>query len=190
MLDLSIPYDQLGDVSTPEGMRAQELFKRGHYGTHIDIHLKTTIPLNYANTDGVMFDVRHVGTSEIELPDFDIEQVKQGDFVLFRTGMMEREGYGGAKYFTDHTTLSNATIDALLTRQVKIIGIDAVGVRRGKEHVDADKRCEKQGLYIIENLCQLDKLTEAPVQRLRFTTMWWPLPDQTGYPCRVLVDSP
>lgn len=187
MYDLSIPYDELGDVSTPQGQRAQELFKRGHYGTHIDIHLNTMIPLDYANTEGVMFDVRHVGTSEVQLSDIDLNEVRLGDFVLFRTGMMEREGYATVNYFSDHTTLSDELIDALLARKVKIIGIDAVGVRRGNQHIDADKRCEQQGLYIIENLCQLEKLSTAPTQRLKFTTMWWPMPGQTGLPCRVIA---
>ncbi len=38
----------------------------------------------------------------------------QEKFVAFYTGFIEKEGYGGHVYFTEHPQLSNELIDALL----------------------------------------------------------------------------
>jgi len=50
---------------------------------------------------------------------------------MFHTGFISKETYGTKDYFTNHPQLSNELIDALLEKNICIIGIDCAGVRRG-----------------------------------------------------------
>ena len=79
-------------------------------------------------------------------------------FVAFYTGFIEKTGYGGKAYFTGHPQLSDDLIDALLAKGISIIGVDFAGVRRGKEHTLKDQYCADHGVFIIENLCNLQSV--------------------------------
>jgi len=55
--------------------------------------------------------------------------------------------------------LTNELIDRLLDCNVKLIGIDLSGIQHGKDHVAIDKYVENKGSYVIENICNLHKVT-------------------------------
>lgn len=108
-------------------------------------------------------------------------------FVCFYTGFIEEEGYGIKKYFTEHPQIPNELLEALLQKNVSIIGVDFAGVRRGKEHTPMDQYCADHGVCIIENLCNLCSVLKngnafiANIYPMNYAEM-------TGLPCRVVVD--
>ena len=158
----------------------------GHLGTHFDV-MNKEFPLEYTRRKGIIFDVSNVTERDIEGTDIDLSKVEKNMFVAFYTGFIEAEGYGTKRYFSEHPQLSNDLIDALLEKNISIIGVDFAGVRRGKEHTPKDQYCADRGVFIIENLCNLKTLAE---QEEYFTANTYPMnyADMTGLPCRVVVE--
>lgn len=175
---------------TPDMIKSAQLHTDpilvGHMGTHFDV-MDKEFPLDYTVRTGVVFDVSGVTGRDIDVSDIDPDRVGPNMFVAFYTGYMAQVGYGTQPYFREHPQLSHALIDLLLDRGVSIIGIDFAGVRRGKEHIPADQRCADRGVFVIENLCDLDALLSAPgpitihTYPVRYTQM-------TGLPCRVVAE--
>ena len=54
--------------------------------------------------------------------------------------------------------LSRACVDDLLNKGVALIGIDAMGIRHGADHVPTDQLCADQSVFVIENLTNLHLL--------------------------------
>lgn len=157
----------------------------GHLGTHFDV-MNREFPLDYTERAGIVFDVSKVSHRDIDLSDIDIGQVEEKMFVAFYTGFIEKEGYGGRAYFTEHPQLSNELIDALLDKGISIIGVDFAGVRRGKEHTPKDQYCADRGVFIVENLCNLKAVLRKGGH---FAACTYPMnyADMTGLPCRVIA---
>ena len=158
----------------------------GHLGTHFDV-MNKEFPLEYTERNGIVFDVSNVKDRDITVADIDISRVTKDMFVAFYTGFIEKEGYGTKKYFTEHPQLSNELIDALLQKNVSIIGVDFAGVRRGKEHTPMDQHCADRGVFIVENLCNLCSVLKNGDT---FTANTYPMnyAEMTGLPCRVVAD--
>lgn len=154
----------------------------GHVGTHLDTYQKSHIPLEYFRSEGVFFDVK--GREEIGIQDIDIDAVKEDSFVLFRTGRIEEYEYGTQGYFENHPQLSHELIESLIKRKIRFIGIDAAGIRRGTEHEEADRLCENNGIYVIENLKNLKEVDMPFV----VYTMWLDDLKMTGLKCRVIAE--
>lgn len=115
--------------------------------------------------------------------------IREGMFVAFFTGFIEREGYGSKAYFREHPQLSKALIEELVRRKVSLIGVDFAGVRRGREHTPTDQYCADCGVFIIENLCALGEVAAASKDG-RFTAHSYPMryAEMTGLPCRVVAE--
>lgn len=158
----------------------------GHMGTHFDV-MDKEFPLDYTVREGVVFDASHVRGRDIETDDIDMHQVHEGMFVAFCTGYIDEVAYGTPVYFKEHPQLSDALIGALLDRHVSIIGMDCAGVRRGREHTPADQRCADHGVFVVENLAQLQDVLAAGG---RFTARTYPVrfAGVTGLPCRVIAE--
>lgn len=158
----------------------------GHLGTHFDV-MNKEFPLAYTQRSGIVFDVSGIIGRDIAISDVDLSQVAPNVFVAFYTGFIEEEGYGGKRYFSQHPQLSKDLIDALLGKRVSIIGIDFAGVRRGKEHTPMDQFCADQGVFIIENLCNLKSLLGHGGTFIAHT---YPMnyAEMTGLPCRVVAE--
>lgn len=160
----------------------------GHLGTHFDV-MNKEFPLDNAQVSGIVFDVSRVSDRDIEPADILIEDIQEKDFVMLYTGFMHKEPYGTKAYFTSHPQLSEALIDALLDKRVSMIGIDCAGVRRGVEHTPMDQYCADRGVFIIENLCNLEKvLVDKPAARFRVNTFPVNFEGMTGLPCRVVAE--
>ncbi len=158
----------------------------GHLGTHFDV-MNQEFPLDYTERNGIVFDVSGVQSRDIEMADVDLDQIKKDMFVAFYTGFIEKEGYGSKRYFSEHPQLSNELLEALLQKQISMIGIDFAGVRRGKEHSPMDQHCADRGVFIIENLCNLENVLKnggifiAHAYPMNYAEM-------TGLPCRVVAE--
>lgn len=158
----------------------------GHLGTHFDV-MNKEFPLEYTERNGIVFDVSKVKNREIDIADIDMDKVKKNMFVSFYTGFIEEEGYGTTKYFTEHPELSNKLLEALLQKNISMIGVDFAGVRRGKEHTPMDQYCADHGVFIIENLCNLYSVLKIGNT---FIANTYPMnyAEMTGLPCRVVAD--
>lgn len=158
----------------------------GHIGTHFDV-MNKEFPLDYAKRTGIVFDVSNVKNKDIDISDVDLSKVQQDSFVMFYTGYIEKVGYGNKVYFKEHPQLSNELIDALIDKGVSIIGVDFAGVRRGKEHPCKDQYCADNGVFIIENLCNLNDLVNLKTNLIIYT---FPMnyEGMSGLPCRVLAE--
>lgn len=157
----------------------------GHIGTHFDV-MEEEFPLDYTMRKGVVFDLSHLRGRDITPEDIDLNLVQADMFVAFYTNFMAEEPFGTARYFKEHPQLSDQLIDALLEKRISIIGIDCGGIRSGKEHVPTDRRCAKQGVFVVENLWDLQSVLEKGPT---FTAHTYPLrySGVTGLPCRVVA---
>lgn len=158
----------------------------GHAGTHFDV-MDKEFPLEYTQRRGIVFDVSAVAHRDIDMADIALDDVEKDMFVAFRTGFIETVGYGEKGYYSAHPQLSYALIDALLEKGVSVIGLDFAGIRRTPEHIPADQRCADKGVFVIENLCCLDRVLAGGG---RFTAHTYPLRCSgiTGLPCRVIAE--
>ena len=158
----------------------------GHLGTHFDV-MDKEFPLEYTCRKGVVFDVSHVRERDIEPADIALENVERDSFAAFYTGFMEKTEYGTQQYFKEHPQLSGTLIEALLDKGVSIIGVDCAGVRRAPEHVPMDQRCAEHGVFVVENLCNLNALLDLGRP---FTMRTYPIrvAGITGLPCRVVAE--
>ena len=158
----------------------------GHLGTHFDV-MNKIFPLEYTKRNGVVFDVSDVKDRDIEISDIDIDRVKENSFVAFYTGFIETAGYGSPEYFHNHPQLSDALTEELIKRKISIIGIDCAGIRRGKEHTPKDQYCADNNVFVVENLCNLKKLSEI---KSEFIINTYPMnyAEMSGLPCRVIAE--
>lgn len=158
----------------------------GHLGTHFDV-MNKEFPLEYTRRKGIVFNVSNIIDRDIDVGDVDLSQVEADMFVAFYTGFIEKEGYGSKEYFTAHPQLSNELIDALLKKSISIIGVDFAGVRRGKEHTPKDQYCADCGVFIIENLCNLQAVLNTG-GACTINTYPMNYAEMTGLPCRVVAE--
>lgn len=159
----------------------------GHLGTHFDV-MNKEFPLEYTKRRGIVFDVSQVADRDISSEDIDLSKVSDHMFVAFYTGFIEKVGYGGPVYFSEHPQLSNELIDDLLEKGVSIIGVDFAGVRRGKEHTPKDQYCADRGVFVIENLCNLQAVLAHGDGAFTANTYPVSYTEMTGLPCRVIAE--
>ena len=159
----------------------------GHLGTHFDV-MDKEFPLDFVEREAVVFDIRNSKDREITREDIDPDLVKQGMFVAFYSGFAETEGYSTPRYTREHPQLAVDLLEWLVSKGISIIGIDFAGVRRGKEHGFYDQYCADKGVFIIENLCNLDKILRGHSQA-SFVANTYPVRFEgvTGLPCRVVA---
>ncbi len=155
----------------------------GHLGTHFDV-MNKEFPIDFCERSAIAFDVSFVKDRDIEPEDIDTENIKKGMFIMFATDFIEHVPYGTPTYFHEHPQLSKRLLDLLIEKEVSLVGIDFAGVRRGKEHTPTDQHFADHGVFIIENLCNLEK-----VKGKSFTAITCPMKftDMTGLPCRVIA---
>ena len=183
LIDLTVPVEHYRSLLEEARKKENAFVATGHIGTHLDTYEKTAIPLDYFRSRGVIFDVR--GIAEVAVEDVDLSLVEEKDFVLFYTGRIEECAYGTKEYGKDHPQLSHALIDALIAKKIRFIGVDCQGIRRHEEHTPADILCEKSGIYVIENLMNLNALLK---KEFTVYAMWQDDPEMTGLRCRVIAE--
>lgn len=137
------------------------MFRGGlHIGTHIDgpLHmmkeapLLSQLPLDQFAGNGCLLDVR--GYDEIPfLPQFDA-LIHPGDVVLLRTDF---DGcYGTDSYYENHPVISESLVEFLISRKVKMVGIDFPSPDRYPYAIHPI--LFRNGILLLENLTNLKSL--------------------------------
>ena len=70
-------------------------------------------------------------------------------------------------------------------REFGLSGLTAPGIRQHSEHEAADRFCEQHGIYVIENLKNMEQIH---YQRFTLYTMWLEDEVMTGLRCRVIAE--
>lgn len=156
----------------------------GHVGTHLDVYNKSNIPMDYFKNSLAIIDIPNQPV--IDLKDIDTSSLKGKEFILFKTHHMDKYSYGEEAYFNQHPELSEELIDYLCNLDFHFIGIDTPGIKNGKLHEVMDRKCEENGIYVIENICNLDQIDDS------FHTMyvtWDEAEEKTGYPCFLIAEN-
>jgi kynurenine formamidase len=119
-----------------------------------------------------------IGRSEIEK-----HEIRRGDTVVLATGWEKR--YGSRNYMTENPGLSKDGAEYLVEKKVNAVAIDSPSIDPDfDEKFTAHRVLLKAGIIIIENLCNLDSITEE-----RFTLVAAPLKlvGASGSPVRALA---
>lgn len=188
MIEISLKVDK--ESPAWQWLKSQEnkLISAGHIGTHIDVYNKSEVPESYMKTKGVLVDcTKYDLDEEIGMEVLKEKKIEEGNFVLFNTGIQNENPYGSDVYINRHHQLSFELIDYLLSKKVSFIGIDCAGVRRGKEHFEADIKCESNNTYVIENL-DFSRLTDKSNDNFDVYTVWINNPLATGLHTRVFAN--
>lgn len=187
LIDLTTKVDKDNVMMKEAREHKNRHYIMGHVGTHLDTYKKTDIPMEYFKRDGVLIDVSgFCSTREVELSDLKNIDIPSESFVVFKTLQINKYEYGTNEYFNEHPQLSHEVIEFLCSKNISFIGIDCSGIRRGDEHKDADVFCEDRGVYVIENLSNVDQISEGS---FKVYTMWLDDEELTGLRCRVIVEQ-
>lgn len=167
----------------------EKLASFGHLGTHFDV-MNKEFPLDFTRREAVVFDVRNVIGRDITESDINLKLIKKGMLVAFCTGFIEKIEYGSKEYYLKHPQLSDGLIDILMKAEVSLIGVDFAGVRRGNEHTPMDQYLADRGIFVIENLINLDRVLDGDTFKY-FKADVFPVnfEGMTGLPCRVVAET-
>jgi kynurenine formamidase len=185
LIDLSLPLS-VAEISGGEDY-VRKIVDAGHAGTHFDV-MDKVFPLESFRTSGKVVDISHIRDREVEIHDMDGVELEKGDIIIFYSGWVDEIGYDTRHdYVYKSAELSDAVIEYVVAKGVKLIGVDAAGAQKPKKHAAVDQYCADRGVFIIENLNNVKQLLalEKP-----FTVYTAPISrtDLTGLPCRVLAE--
>jgi kynurenine formamidase len=160
------------------------LYLSAHSATHVDlVHTDRRIHPERMIGNGKLMDVSQLPGREIQLADVRHQvDIESGDFVFFRTDwsrLVDQEVY------YDHPELSLEVVEWLIAKKINAVGIDALGLARGRKHGQYDRLLARHDIYVIENLANL-----AAIPRRRFKTYCFPLKigNTDAIPARVVVE--
>lgn len=128
-------------------------------GTHIDV-IGTDVNIENEKliSEGIKFDVSNIIDREVRLEDIDCSRVKEGVYVFFQTNYDKY--FDDEEKYNNHPGISMEVIEYLVSKNVNMIGIDTLGLGKGKNHGMIDVYLGKNKSYSIENLANLDKIPE------------------------------
>lgn len=197
-IDLSVAVNEQtpvypGDPRTkiaPAGVLAKDGYQDHyvslgtHVGTHVDApaHMLASgksldqIPVDQFSGSGVLVKVK----GRFELEQVRGAGIEAGDIVLFHTGMSDR--YHSPEYYEDYPAVSLEVAEYLISRQVKMVGVDTCSVDR--EPFPVHRKLLGNDVLIIENLTNL-----AALEGKRFNVYAFPIKlEIDGAPARVVAE--
>jgi len=153
-------------------------------GTHIDVMGKDVVLENdRLIASGIKFDVSHIIDRSVEIDDLDFSEVKEGDFVFFQTNWDQY--LDDEKKYNEHPEISMEIMEYLVEKKVNMIGIDTLGLGRGRNHGLIDVFLGKSGIYAIENLTNLNKI---PKNNFRVFCLPMKIEGLDALPARIMVE--
>jgi kynurenine formamidase len=156
-----------------------------HTATHIDLVFRDKrIDLNRMVGRGKLIDATHISGREVRYADIaNRNDITRGNFVFFRTGWTQ---FAGTEQYYDHPELSSEVVHWLISREINMVGVDALGLGKGRKHGEYDRLLANHNIFVIENLTNL---SEIPKQD--FTVYCFPLriDDIDAIPARVVIET-
>ncbi len=158
-----------------------------HTGTHLDLpaHMLddqryiSEIPLTDLNGRALLFNA--VGEKVITVKKEYKELIEKGDIIIISTGFAEK--YGFQEYYTEHPVISDELAELFIKKEIKILGFDLPSPDRSPFQIH--HKLFKNDIFILENLCNLDKLPELK----SFKFFLFPLKIKAeAAPCRVAAE--
>jgi len=134
-----------------------------HSGTHIDSPMHLTASQQYISQlslesfigEGCVLDARDQAV--IKLKDEYDQSVKENSIVLLYTGFDKY--YGTREYYEKHPCIDMELCRFLIEKKVKMVGMDTPSPDR--HPFEIHMLFFSNGIYILENLTNLDKLLNA-----------------------------
>ncbi|MGA3296663.1 MAG: cyclase family protein [Candidatus Bathyarchaeia archaeon] len=106
--------------------------------------------------------------------------LREGEIVILRTGW-EKYSSNSRRYRIGFPTLSKNAVDYLLFKRISGVGVDSPNIDQDRK-LSAHRALLREGVLVIENLCNLDSLDES-----RFQLIALPLKLRAGRsPARVI----
>ncbi len=179
-----------------DGYNLELIFLSSHSGTHLDAPyhfvekgLKIDkIPLNRLVTNTVLCRIKKGPDEPITKKDIVSFETRNGKIsanlaVVFETGWSQN--LTRKDYFTKNPGLSVSAARYLQEKNVSLVGIDSPSIDMGKDsRFPAHHVLLKNGVLILENLCNLDKI---PHSRFMMIVLPLKLKDATGSPVRAIA---
>ena len=132
----------------------------GHIGTHIDCYSKVPTESHY-ELDVELIDCLKEMPSKEVIENIDLK----GKAVILYTDTLNKYGYGSKEYGEANTFLTENVLDFILSGKPRFIVIDSCGIgNHGEEHIKFDKKCEKEGCFVIENILINDFIAKSITQ--------------------------
>lgn len=158
-----------------------------HAGTHLDLpahmledqlHI-SDIPLNHLSGRAKLFNA--VGEKVITLKDKYKKPIEKDDIIIIKTGFAAK--YGKEEYYREHPVLSEELAEFFVQKEIKLVGFDMPSPDRSPFKIH--HKLFKNNIFILENLCNLDKLPETKI----FKLIIFPLKVRAeAAPCRVAAE--
>ncbi|WP_290767371.1 cyclase family protein [Halanaerobium sp.] len=158
-----------------------------HAGTHLDLpsHMLedqqriSDISLNYLSGQAKLFNA--VGEKVITLKNESRELIEKDDMVIINTGFAAK--YGKKEYYREHPVLSEELVEFFIQKEIKLLGFDMPSPDRSPFKIH--HKLFNNNIFILENLCNLDKLSEVKT----FKLIIFPLKVRAeAAPCRVAAE--
>ena len=128
-------------------------------GTHIDVMGTDVIIENdRLISEGIKFDVSNITDRPIRLDDLELSLIKEGIYVFFQTNWDEY--VDDEIRYSNHPEISMEVMEYLVEKKVNMIGIDTLGLGRGRNHGIIDEFLAENKIYGIENLCNLKAIPQ------------------------------
>jgi len=130
-----------------------------HTATHIDlVSEERSVDPERMIGRGKMIDVTHTSGREIQLGDVEHQvDIESGDFVFFRTDWSKH--IGTQEYF-EHPELTVDVVQWLISKNINMTGIDALGLGQGRRHGEYDRVLTRNNIFVVENLTNLSAIPQ------------------------------
>lgn len=187
-IDLTVAVDMNDPIITKASKNNDSYMSRGHIGTHLDVYSGQEFPpAQYCVRRGVLIQIGDL-ESEIGVECLEGKDLQEGDFVIFYTGHLSRHTYATPEYYKTQPKFSWELVEHVSNRNFAFIGLDFPGMRSGEEHNTADRIVGSRGVYVIENLANID-LLNATTEKDDFEliTGWTGFTGVSGLSCRVVA---
>ena len=164
-----------------------------HTGTHIDApahiikeaHTLDLLPIDNYYGKALLLNLTKIQETTIGIKELKPHQalIAQVDFVLLYTGWSRH--WGTPKYFCDYHALTPEAANWLNQFKLKGLGLDTISADKADSHdYPIHNALLKQGLLIIENLTNLDKL---PCNQFMFSCFPLNFEKADGSPVRAVA---
>lgn len=179
-----------------DGYNLELLFLSSHTGTHLDapFHFNEKgvkihqISPSRLISKAILMEIRKGPNQQITKTDIinfekKYKKIENGQSVVFLTGW--QKNLKKKSFFAANPGLSTSAAKYLVSKKVNIVGIDSPSIDMGKDvKFPVHNIFSKNNVLIVENLCNLEKISSINFQFLVFPLK---LKNATGSPVRVIA---